>query len=150
MRKVIGLTEVWWVWIGEEPAVRVATEVEAKELMLQEGRDYEDANSFKRPDMACPVAEVLWSEPLMDGQSYHKPVCAPVFMVLRRGQLRKVVRRLAPSKFTSMAKSWYAIEPELPAWWPNHYLAAINDPNTLVLRGSKPLEVQIDVRWPLV
>jgi hypothetical protein len=147
-REVVGLTEAWWVWIGEKPAVRVATENEARELMLRDGRDYEFVNSFNRSDIACPVVEVLWNEPLPEGETFHRTVCSPVLMVLRRGQLRKVVSRLAPSKFANTAKSWFALEPGLPAWWPRQYLAAMTDPETLVLCGSKPLDAQIDERWP--
>ncbi|MEX3555549.1 MAG: hypothetical protein VB131_02605 [Burkholderia gladioli] len=147
-REVLGLTEAWWVWVGEAPAVRVATESEARALMLRDGRDYEVPNSRGRSDMACPVAEVRWSDPLPEGQTFHKTVCSPVLMVMRLGQLRKVVRHLAPSKFNSTAKSWYALEPGVPAWWPRQYLSAVNDDETLVHRGSKPLTEQIDARWP--
>jgi hypothetical protein len=147
-RLVVGLTECWWVWLGEKPATRVTSEEEARALMLHEGRDYEAVNSFNRPDMATPVVEVLWNEPLPQGNTFHKTVCSPLLMVSRGGELRKVVRRIAPSRFQRTAKSWYALEPELTAWWPRQYLLAINDPETLVLRGSKPLECQIDARWP--
>ncbi|WP_126223475.1 hypothetical protein [Burkholderia ambifaria] len=148
-RELSGLTEAWLVWVGETPAVRVATEHEARNLLLREGRDYEFVNGFNRPDMACPVVEILWNESLPDGETFHAWVASPVLTVLRRGQLRKVLaRRLPPSKFGSTAKSWYALEPRFPAWWPHQYLSAINDPETLVLRGSKPIEAQIDARWP--
>lgn len=147
-RQLIGITEAWWVWLGEQPAVRVATEIEARELMLREGRDYELTNSFNRSDMACPVVELLWDEPLAQGKTCHKTVISPVMMVLRQGQLRKVVRRLTPSRFASTAKSWYELEPRMPAWWPRQYLSAVNDPETLVLRGSKSVEAQIAARWP--
>ncbi len=33
-REVIGMTEAWWVWLGEEPAIRVVTEADATSLML--------------------------------------------------------------------------------------------------------------------
>jgi len=147
-REVVALTEAWRVWLGESPAVRVATEEEARQLMLREGRDYALVNSFNRPDMACPVVEILWNEPLPAGLTWHRFVTSTVLMVLRRGKVRKVVKPLAPSEFASKAESWFSLEPRLPAWWPLQYSSAVQDPETLVLRGTKPLEVQIDSRWP--
>ncbi|WP_432262811.1 hypothetical protein [Cupriavidus sp. TMH.W2] len=147
-REVIDLTEAWWVWVGEQPAVRVASAREARALMQREGRDCEQGNRFNRPDIACPVAELLWNEPLPQNATFHRTVCSPVSLVLRRGQLRKVVSRLAPSKFERTARGWYALEPRVPAWWPRQYLDAVDDPGTLVLRGAAPWIAQLDARWP--
>ncbi|CAG9260990.1 hypothetical protein BDI4_660046 [Burkholderia diffusa] len=147
-RQTISLTEAWWVWVGEAPAVRVATEQEAIDVMLRHARDFEIGNSHGRSDVARPIVELLRSDPLPEGKCFHKVVFSPVRTVLRRGQLRKVVDHLSPSRFASIAKGWYELEPRLPAWLPRQYLAAINDPETLTLRGSKPIEAQIDIRWP--
>lgn len=58
-RQVIGLNEAWWVWLGEQPAVRVADKDEAMALMLTQGKEFGVANSRGRCDMATAVAEVL-------------------------------------------------------------------------------------------
>lgn len=145
-QKVIGLCEAWWVWLAEQPAVRIATEAEAKALMLAEGKDI--SNSHNRWDMASPVAELLWNTPLPDGETFHKTVISPVAMLLHNGKLRKFICPLSPSKLASTSKGWYALEPDLPAWWPHQFHAAFNDPEVLVLRGKKPLKEQLDAKWP--
>ena len=147
-REVIGMTEAWWVWLGEEPAIRVVTEADATSLMLAQGREYGIANSHNRSDSARPVVELLWTDPLPAHCSHHKTVVSPVSFVLHGGKLRKVIYPLSPSRLASISKDWYAAEPRLPAWWLRQYHAAINDPEALVVRGKKPLVFQLAERWP--
>lgn len=148
-RQVIGLTEAWWAWIGGNPAIRLETESEARAMMLAQAKEYGITNDHGyRHDVASPVVEVLWNEPLADGKSCHKTVISPVTLVLHNGKLRKVIRPLSPSKLAATSKGWLALEPRLPAWWPQQYHSAINDPETLVVRGKKPLELQLAASWP--
>lgn len=147
-REIIGMSEAWWVWLGEQPAIRVATEVDAASLMLAQGSEYGIANSHNRCDMASPVVEVLWNVPLHDGKNHHKTVISPVLYILYKAKLRKVIQHLSPSKLASVSKGWEALEPKFPAWWPRQYHEAINDPEALVIRGKKPLELQLAARWP--
>jgi len=148
-RQVIGLTEAWRVWLGESPAVRVATESEAKALILANGKEYGIANNQGRCDVASPVAELLWNTPLPDGEVFHKTVISPVNMVLHNGHLRKIIASLSPSRLATISRGWYALEPALPAWWPRQYLAAVQDSAVLVLRGGKSLRNQMDAKWPV-
>lgn len=146
-RQAVALREVWWVWIGEEPAVSVASEEAARQLLLSSGRDYSLGNSMGRSDMACAVAEIIWNEPLPDGQDYHKVVVSPSHLILHAGCVRRMIQRLTPSKLASVTNGWPA-KPGVPAWWPEQYNAALNDPNTLVLRGRRSAITQLAERWP--
>lgn len=148
-RKSMKFTEAWWVWVGDEPAVRVGSELEAMKLLLEEGKEYGIGNSFNRCDMASPILEVLWNKHLPEGATYHNAILAPFFVILHRGVPRKVIKPLTPSRLAQISRSWYALVPELPAWWPKQYDAAINDNAALKVRGKKkPLEDQLDARWP--
>lgn len=137
-RKTIGLIEAWWVWIGEKKAVRVDTKEQALSL-LQQGQEYVYTNTNGCSDSASPVVEVIWNDPLPPGKTYHKTVISPVKYVLHNKQIVKVLRTMPPSKSVSLFKSWYKLEPELPAWYPNQYNDALNDPQTLVIKGNKSL-----------
>ncbi|GGM25450.1 hypothetical protein ACFQDN_21895 [Pseudomonas asuensis] len=148
-RKVVSITEAWCVWTGEKSAVRLVTKSEALELLNHQGQDCAVTNSYFRFDMACPVAQILWNEPLEEGKTHHKIVTSPQLTVLRKGQLRTIIHPLPPSKFKSISKAWYDVESQHIGWWPEQYITGINDPDTLVLRGSKPLTDQIDARWPI-
>ena len=146
--ELIGMREAWWVWLGEQPAVRLDTEADASTLMLENGREYGIMNNYNRCDQASPVVELIWNSVLPAGQSHHKTVCSPAVYVLHDGELRKMIRPLTPSKLEAATKGWKALEPKFPAWWAQQYHDSINDPDTLIVRGSKPLVIQLAARWP--
>jgi hypothetical protein len=147
-RQVLGISEAWWVWVGEQPAVRVKDASEAHALLIAEGKDYRLPNSDKRPDFACPVAEILWSDPLPVGQAFHKTVISPVETILLNGNLRRIVGYMSPSRYTRTVRSWFDSGPGLYAWLPAQYDSAIADPEVLVLRGRKSIIDQLLSRWP--
>lgn len=147
-KKTIAIKEAWWVWLGEESAIRVENESEARSLLLQSGKEYDICNSYNRSDCASPVAELLWNTPLGEGESFHKTVISPLVIVLHNKELRKVVYNIPPSKQASLFKGWYELEPELPAWIPNQYNAAINDVDCLIVKSKKPLIEQLRNKWP--
>lgn len=148
-RKVIAQRECWWVWLGEEPAVRVDTEEEAVFLMCSQGHDYGIPNKHGRRDCACSVLEVIWDEPLPEDKDYHTSVISPIYMVLRKGHLRKFIHPKPPSKLRPIVKSWSSpVSNGFPAWWPDQYFSAINDPRVLKVRGKKVrIEDQLDKLW---
>lgn len=143
--KVVKLREVWWLWLGEASAVSVASEEIAIERLLSEGKEYVVVNSFGRSDMACAEIEITWDKPLPEGESYHKTVSSPVFVVKHNGIARKCMQRLTPSKLASVSRGWNdLIKSNLPAWWPDQYRMGITSPEVLILKGKKPLELQLE------
>lgn len=147
-REIVGMKEAWWVWMGDEPAIRVETEAEARSLMLNHGREYGIRNSNNRCDMASPVVEVAWNDALPVGETCHKTVISPVVYVIHNGKLRKTIQPISPSELARITKEWSKQDHGLPAWLPRQYLAAMSDPETLIQRGKQPLEVQLNQRWP--
>lgn len=143
-RKVIGLQEAWWIWLGEDPAIRVESEEEVKNLILNKGKDYNIKNSHGRYDMACPVAEIVWSDPLPEGKKFHKTVISPLILVLHNNKIKKMIEHLSPSKLASVSKSWYNLEPQIPAWIPNQYNNAYNNKEVLVIKGKKSILEQLN------
>lgn len=148
-RKVINLNEAWWVWIGEDPAIRVETQKEAMDLLQSKGKDYTIRNSYGRSDFASPVVELLWNTPVPEGQSFHKTVISPVMFVKYNNDIRKMIEYIPPSKSTSLFKSWYELEPELPAWIPNQYNEAVNDSNCLIIKGKKSIVDQLNNKFSI-
>jgi len=146
-RQIVALREVWWVWLGEDTAITVDSEGAARQLLLSKGRDYSLSNSTGRPDIACAVAEIVWNAPLPEGKTYHKVVLSPAALVVHQGYVRRIVRRLTPSRLAAVTKNWVE-RPGVPAWWPEQYHSAVNDPNALVLRGRREVAEQLAERWP--
>jgi hypothetical protein len=144
--KVISLRETWWVWLNNKTREEVGSKQAAIEKLLKEGCKLGDIS--KRHDHARAIVEILWDMPLEEGESYHKAVLSPARLVLHGGNVRCIIDKLTPSRLASMSKSWLALEPDFPAWWPKQYHAAINDPKTLILRGKKPVIDQLKARWP--
>ena len=145
--KVIGLTEAWWVWLGEEPAIRVASEEAAVNALIASGREYGIENSYGRSDMACPVAEILWDKPLPEGKRFHKTVFSPLTMVLHKGVVRKCIGRISPSKLAKLSKGWDQLEPKFPSWFPRQYNEALNNPDVFVLQGVRPFLDQLNEKY---
>lgn len=77
-KQVVGMNEAWWVWLGEQPAIRVETAAEAASLMLAQAKEYGIANSRGRYDMAAPVVELLWDVPLPEDKDFHKTVISVI------------------------------------------------------------------------
>ncbi|WP_454727832.1 MULTISPECIES: hypothetical protein [Cupriavidus] len=126
-RQVVSGNEAWWVWLGEAPAVRVASAEEAMTMLKRDGRDCTVRNLTGRADSVCAVLEILWNEPFRDdeeaAQGYHRVVWSPWVHVLWQGAVRGYVCR-----------QWGE-----DGWWPAQYDKASADPNTVVLRGKRTL-----------
>ncbi len=143
-RKTVGLTEAWWVWLGDASAIRVATQDEAIALLERDGKNCDVGNQHGRVDCACAVAQIVWNEPFHDASQeangYHKVVMSPVLYVLWRGKVRKLLAaRMTPSKLAARRRSWEVDASGNRAWWPKQYDEAVNDPETVIPRGKRSL-----------
>jgi hypothetical protein len=148
-RVVESLKTVWWVWLGEAPAMRVESEDEALELLRKAGRDLPWANRHGRSDCACAVLEVVWDEAsladwqLEARQTPDRSIIASDIYFRCDGAVARVLAPLTPSRLAAFRRSWAKSAP-LPPWGADRYDEALNDPATVVLRGRRlPLEERI-------
>jgi DNA-binding GntR family transcriptional regulator len=93
------------VWLGNREAVRVATEEEAAKLLCNHGAEYTGLEESHR-SLANAVREVLWNDPLPEGQTFHRTVFDPVMMVLYKGQARKILPRMTPWRLKRTNQDW--------------------------------------------
>lgn len=147
-REVVSFNEAWWVWIGDDGAVDVENEEQARDMLLKSGQEYKDYDLVNgRPDFACPVVEIRWNDKLPAGETYHKTVVSPLTMVLHKGKIRKMIAHISPSKLAFIGKSWYALEPKFPAWLPNQYMQGYNNPEVCILKGKKSVVEQLNDKF---
>lgn len=135
-RKVVSTTVVWWVWLDQAPAIEVVTEAEAARLISERGREFtgEDTLHF---DVASPVQKIIWNEPLLTRQSFHRVLTEPTTMINYRGQARKILPRVTPSRLNRM-----------PAFWVELYEASANDSTVMPVMPRVKLIEQLAARWP--
>ena len=135
-RKVVSTTLVWWVWLNQEPAIEVATEAEAARLIRERGREYTGEDDLHH-DVACPVQNIVWDEPLPAGREFHRILIEPTTMLNYRGQARKILPRITPSRLKRMPASWVAL-----------YEASASDSTVMPVQPRIKLIEQLAARWP--
>jgi hypothetical protein len=135
-REIISIQSAWWVWLVEGKAIRVATEEEAAKLLRDHGAEYTGLKESHR-ELANAVREVLWNEPLPEGQTFHKTIFDPLKMLLYKGQARKILPRMSPSRLK-----------RVPPEWADLYRAADADSDVLSIKSGIPLVKQLEARWP--
>lgn len=135
-RKIVSSTVVWWVWLNQAPAIEVATEAEAARLINERGREFtgEDTPHF---DVASAVQKIVWDEPLPNGQEFHRVLTEPTTMINYRGQARKILPRITPSRLKRMPASWIEL-----------YEASANDSTVMPVLPRIKLIEQLAARWP--
>lgn len=143
-KNIVEMREAYWVWLGENSAIRVASEDAVLSMYLECGQEFNVANSFGRCDQACKVLEIVWDEPLLEGKTCHKTIFSPVDIIKFNGEIRKVIRYQYPSRLVGLRKSWAKHGEN---WWPNEYDQAIVNPDVCVLRGRKSEIEQLAVKF---
>lgn len=128
--------EAYFLWLGGQPAVRLATREEAIEPLLEKGRPLGEDHL----DRVAKILEVCWSDPLPPDADHHKFIIGPVHTVLHRGLLRSLAPRMTPSALKRLGPS--------ASWWRNEHLAAQADSEVLLWRPGSPWFTQMDARWP--
>lgn len=135
-REIISIQSAWWVWLGRSDGIRVSTEEDAAKLLREQGAEYTGLDASHR-DLANAVREVLWNDPLPEGQTFHKTIFDPLMMVLYKGRARKILPRMSPSRLK-----------RVPPDWADLYRAADSDDDVLSIKSGIPLVLQLEARWP--
>lgn len=135
-REIIDSRDAWWVWVGGNDAVRVKTEEAAAKLLCEHGGEF-TGEQESHCDLANAVREVLWNEPLPEGESFHKTVFDPLMMIVHKGKARKILPRMTASRLKRM-----------PPDWADLYRAADSDGEVLSIKPKIPLIEQLEGRRP--
>jgi hypothetical protein len=135
-REILEVRSAWRVWVGDKMSVVIDTEEQAAKFLSEHGEEY-TGKKDSPPDVANSIRLVLWSDPLPEGETYHKAIPDAVMMILYKGQARKILPRMTPSRLKRM-----------PPDWADLYRAADADDDVLSIKPKIPLIKQLEARWP--
>jgi len=120
------LSQDWYVWLGELPAVQAYSEQAAFKMLELYGREHTEVNVFGRADHACLMAELLIDTP---GRVFHQKQYSPVLVIKRDGVARKCLQRLSEGALAVMDDGWVK----------QQYQIALTDPDVLMLEAEQSM-----------